>query len=393
MGWFNRLRKGPDEFRVGVGTLGLDVNSSRLRAVSCETGRPPRPVFLDDPHEELPLAVGLERPVPEVGRAALGLAKRLPHLACFDFLADLGQPREWKAGKHRLTATGLLSLAFDRLHAACPRPDNVTLVLPTYLNTPKVTSLVTLLNKAGLPVRGSAALPLALVAACDPSQARPRLALVVDADDHALTGALVQCEAGQARLTGTAAQPRLNVRIWKEKLLNALADRCVRTCRRDPRDTPTADQALYEQIDDALDRLRAGQKATLSVRGANWYQDLVQQADDFDGYCAALVKQAVALLAELAQQATEPPGAVWLTHAAGRLPGLVAALHDHTAEGADVTVLPADAGARAAVALAARWSRDELPRTHLDGSVLLPEGQGRLRDTGTASFRAFRVEK
>src|SRR5207237_708292 len=115
------------------------------------------------------------------------------------------------------TAAGLLGLVFDRLHAACPRPDSVTLVLPTYLNTPKVTALVGLLNKAGLPVRGSAALSLALVAACDPSQARPRLALIVDADDHALTGALVQCEAGQARLTGTAAQPRLNVRAWKDR--------------------------------------------------------------------------------------------------------------------------------------------------------------------------------
>src|SRR5207245_9212630 len=110
------------------------------------------------------------------------------------------------------------------------------------------------------------------------------------------------------------------------------------------------DQALYEQIDDALDRLRQGQKATLSIRGANWYQDLVQQADDFDGYCGGLVKQAVAALTELAQQAApEPPSAVWLTYAAGRLPGLATSLHDHMAERTGVCVLPADAGARAAV--------------------------------------------
>ena len=44
MRWFNWSRKENDEFRVGVGTLGLDVNASRLRAVSSEPGRPPRTV-------------------------------------------------------------------------------------------------------------------------------------------------------------------------------------------------------------------------------------------------------------------------------------------------------------------------------------------------------------
>src|SRR5260221_727713 len=84
---------------------------------------------------------------------------------------------------------------------------------------------------------------------------RPPLTMIVDADDHALSGALVQCEANQARLLGTTAQPRLNQRVWKDRILNALADRCVRTCRRDPRDSAAAEQTLYEQIDDALDRM------------------------------------------------------------------------------------------------------------------------------------------
>jgi len=393
MRWFNWSRKESDEFRVGVGTLGLDVNASRLRAVSSEPGRPPRTVLLDEPHEELPLAVSLEGPVPEVGRAALGLIRRLPHLACFDFLNDLGQPREWKVGRQRFHASDLLALAFERLCSVCPKPDHLTLVLPSYLNTQRVTALAALLDKAGLTVRGSATLPLALVAGCEHTHTRPHLALVVDADDHALSGAIVQCEAGQCRLLATTAQTRLNIRAWKDQLLNSLADRCVRTCRRDPRDTPTADQALYEQLDDAIDRVRKGQKATLSIRGANWYQDLVQQSDDFDGYCAGLVKQAVFAMKELTLTAPEPPVTVWLTHTAGRLPGLAAALHEHAAERSEVSVLPADFGARAAVALAGRWQRDELPRTHLDGSIPLPESAGaRLRDTGTSGVRAFRVE-
>ena len=258
MGWFNWSRKVTEEYRAGGGTLGLDVNASRVRAVASETGRPPRVALLDDPHEELPLAVSLERPAAEVGRAALGLARRLPHMGCFDFLNDVGQPREWKVGRHRVTANQLVALALDRVRAACPRPDNLTLVLPTYLGTPKVSALANLMTKAQLPVRGSAVAPLALVAGGDPARTRPHVTLVVDVDDHALTGAVVQCEASQARLLATTTQPRLNVRVWKERLLNALADRCVRTCRRDPRDTPAADQALYEQIDDALDRLRSG---------------------------------------------------------------------------------------------------------------------------------------
>src|SRR5262249_20832190 len=173
------------------------------------------------------------------------------------------------------------------------------------------------------------------------------------------------------------AQPRLSLHVWKDRILNALADRCVRTCRRDPRDSAAAEQTLYDQIDDALDRIRQGQKVTLNIRSTHWYQDMIQQTDDFDGYCSAQVKQSVAALMELAQTAPEPPHAVWLTHDAARLPGLIPALNENMAELTGLAVLPPDAGARAPVTLAARWIRDELPRTHLDGAILLPEGPTR----------------
>jgi hypothetical protein len=374
MGWFNWSRKATDEIRAGVGALGVDLNATRIRAMSTETGRPPRAVLLDDPHPDLPVAVGLERDVPEVGRAAWGIARRLPHLTCFDFLSGLGLPREWRAARQSFTAGELLALVFDRFRAACPRPDHLTLVLPPYLSSAKVSAVANLLAKVEMPVRGSAVLPLALLATTD---GRPPLTMIVDADDHALTGTLVHCEANQARLLGTTVQPRLNQRVWKDRILNALADRCVRTCRRDPRDSAAAEQTLYDQIDDALDRVRQGQKVTLNIRSTHWYQDMIQQTDDFDGYCTALVKQAVAALLELAQTGPEPPQAVWLTHDAARLPGLIAALNDNTAERTGLAVLPPDAGARAAVTLAARWVRDELPRTHLDAVILLPENSGR----------------
>ena len=67
-----------------------------------------------------------------------------------------------------------------------------------------------------------------------------------------------------------------------------------------------------------------------------------------------------------------PPRAVWLTHEAGRLPGLAKALHTHTPERTVVEVLPATAIAKAAAALVPRWLAAELPRAHLDTVIPLP---------------------
>lgn len=373
MGWPNWSRKNQDAYTVSCGTVGLDLNSTRMRAMCSETGRPPRALPLDDPHADLPLAISLENRSPELGHAALALERRLPHVVCFDFLDALTQPLEWKNGKHRHGAAALTSLVIERFRVLCPKPENLTLTLPVYLTPAKVTALAGLFEKAKLPIRGSVVLPLALLAASDPGERRPALTLVVDVDDHALTGTLIACTAQQARLVGNVNLPRLNLRIWKDRLLNALADRCVRVCRRDPRDSAAAEQALFEQIDGALDRMRLGQKVDLTIRSTHWYQNLIQQADDFDGYCDALAKQAVSVLRELMASGPEPLQSIWLTHAAGRLPGLASALRQESSERTSLSVLAADAGARAAVTLATRWLRDELPRTHLDGIVLLPE--------------------
>jgi hypothetical protein len=403
MGWLSWSRKSENGYRHGAGVVGLDLNANRVRAALWESGRAPRTLLLDEPHEELPLAVSLEKATPEVGRAALGLARRLPHMACFDFLGELGQAREWRAGRHAFDAAGLLSLTLEHLARVGGHPDYLALVLPAYLSPGKSGLLTALFEKMKFPVRGSAVLPLALVAASETSEARLPSALIVDADDHALSAAVVRCEGNQACLSSTVTLPKLNLRVWKEKLLNALADRCVRTCRRDPRDSAEAEQALYEQIDNAVEQASRGQKVTLSVRSEHWYQDLIQRQDDFDGYCAGLVKQAVGALHELAQNAApDPPIAVWLTHAAGRLPGLASALHQNMAERTELLVLPAQAGARAAVNLAGRWARAEVPRGHLDTAIPLPEDSnaGKQKEKESASpgngsiptFRTSRLE-
>src|SRR5262249_33248306 len=161
------------------------------------------------------------------------------------FLPFLGQLREWKAGRHCLDAGALLGLAFEKLRGLLPASEPVAAALPVYLTPPQVAQLTALATKARWNLRGTAALPLVLAAA---EGRGPPLVLVVDADEFALTGALVVCVADTARLLASVALPRLGERAWKERLLDTLADRCVRLCRRDPRDSAAAEQALWEQL-------------------------------------------------------------------------------------------------------------------------------------------------
>ncbi len=153
-----------------------------------------------------------------------------------------------------------------------------------------------------------------------------------------------------------------------------LSDRCVRICRRDPRDNAEAEQMLYDQIDGAIDRARTGQQVSLSVRSTHWYQDLVHAPADLDGFCAPLCRLAVdevrGLLGTLGTH--EPPRGAWLTYDAGRLPGLAAALHQSMTERTSVRVLHADSTAVAAANLVDRWAAGEIPRTHLDTVIMLP---------------------
>jgi hypothetical protein len=378
MGWVNWTRKAAEPFGTSAAAVGLDLNSTRLRAMSGDAGRPPRAVPLDEPLDDLPLAVSLEQRTPEVGRAGLAIERRTPHLAVFDYLNEINLPRRWDANRHSFTAADLFSLVLNRIRPICPRSDNLTLVLPVYLTPAKVAALAQVMERNKMPVRGSVLLPLALVGASELPERRPSLTLIVDCDDHALTASLVQIEPNQARLLATSVQPKLNLRAWKDRLLAGISDRCVRVCRRDPRDSAAAEQALYEQIDGALDQQRQSPRVEMVVRSTHWYQNLILSAEDFAGFCGGLLKSTLTAVRELMQAAApEPPQAIWLTHAASRLPGLSAILHANMAERTSLTTLPPDAGAKAAVIMAGRWARDQMPRTHLDAVIVLPESPAR----------------
>ncbi|MBV9155483.1 MAG: hypothetical protein JO097_04430 [Acidobacteriaceae bacterium] len=380
-----------------VRAIGLDLNAGRVRAEA--VGGKSRPLVLDDPDTELLLFVTGERRVPEVGRAGFAICRTLPHLVCSNFLAALGQSREWRIGRHTLIAEVALGLIFDKIRGpVTAETDAIALALPAYLGPAQVSRVGITAGRLKFPLKGTAVGALALVAdrapalltgkpaapesaradwvvPLRPSAGGPGAVVIIDADEFALSAALVSVGADLVRLVGSAAWPRLAVKAWKDRLLDAVADRCVRLCRRDPRDSAEAEQALFEQLDEALDRTRSGQRISLCVRTARWFQDVIQQPDEFESHCAALARLAGESLRDFTNGIglAEPPRAVWLTDSAGRLPGLVRAVHANTPEGTAVEVLPPSAIAAAAAALVPQWLAGALPRTHLDSVIPLPQ--------------------
>jgi hypothetical protein len=391
--WSRKALPATDRSRV----VGVDLTATRAHAVAVGGGKV-RPILLDDPAEDLLLFLAGERRTPELGRAGYALVRRMPHAVGSNFLPLVGQPREVRAGRSVLTPDAALDLVFSRLKGpVSAESDAVALALPAYLTPNQVAKVAASAGRAKFPLTGTASAPLAVAAhraalllagkppaspaspppegwvvPMRPVAAGPGSVVILDADEHALTAAVVAVERDTAKLLTGAGWARAGVKAWKDRLLDSVSDRCVRLCRRDPRDSADAEQSLFEQLDDALDRARAGQRVSLTVRTAHWYQDLILQPEELDGYCAALSQTAADSVRELVAGLPAPPRAVWLTHSAGRLPGLGLAVHQNTPEGTAVEVLPPGAVAHAAAALVPRWLTGELPRTHLDTVLPFP---------------------
>jgi FHA domain/Hsp70 protein len=361
--------------------IGLDLNATRARAVAGVGGDLPQPWPLEGRQSELPMALSLEKRTPEAGRAGVALCRRLPHLACCNFLPHLDGTRRWGAGSQGLDANRAAAVALEQLRAACGQAGGVTLVVPAYLHVGQIGSLTDLADRAGLPVLGSVAAPLAAALAAHAEDAWSGTALVADVDDHALTWATVTAQDGQAWVSAIQVTPHLGLATWKERLLDTLADRCVRQTRRDPRDSAVAEQSLYEQLETALDACCHGRLAELAIKTPQWYQNLILRPEELAAFCTSLVRQTLdALRVIRAEMLPEEPAVpILVTGAVGRLPGLVRALEEWAGPAAaggpaahPVHVLSPDAPARAAVALALRVARGSLPHGHLDAAPLPP---------------------
>lgn len=366
--------------------VGLDLNATRALAMGGVADGPKQLLPLDGTEHELPLAISLEGRRPEVGRAGALLLRRSPHLVCHNFLSALGSAREWVAPRHRLTASDALTLVWERLRAVHSRAKGISLCLPAYLNAEQIDLAAVLASRARVPVLGAVPTPLAAASAAYSEQPWAGPAIVVDVDDHALTLTLVQAEHDRLQLVQGRVLTRLGVRAWKDRLLIAVADRCIRQSRRDPRDSGPVEQALHDQLQHILAHWQPGRMVELIVHSGAWYQNVMVRSEEFQQWCAPLVEGARQAL----EQACEslPAGKVNLvvTAAAGQLPGLCsmleallgsssgvaeaesnadfgeALLEEPSRRQAMVQVLLPDASARAAHGLAAAWQRADLPR-------------------------------
>jgi hypothetical protein len=388
--------------------LGLDLNATSVRAVHGPTGDYPLGLPLDPPGEVLPMVLSLEKHAPEVGRAGLRLLRNQPHLTCSNFLAHLGtdgaHTKRWKAGRHHLDSSQALAVVWQRLGLACASSSGVVLSLPAYLSRSQSHLIHALAGKHRVPVLGSLPSLLATALAGYAEQAWDSCVLVLDIDDHALSIGLVRAALGQAHLLETRHFPSLGLKVWQDRLINALADSCVLQSRRDPRDVPYAEQALFEQLDALLDASLHGRMIQLGVQATQWYQNLVVHPEQTNGFCAQLARQ-VAREVELffqAPAAEEIPASVLLTAQAGRLPGLARLLQSSMEEIAQEATAPAlkpcttlledfgegliqdsnpivsvalmasDAPARAAHGIGPFFQRGDVPYGHLELVAPLP---------------------
>src|SRR5436190_4115445 len=143
---------------------GIDLTASRVRASTTAAGKS-RALLLDDPSEELPLYIALDRRAPDVGRAGCALYRKAPHYVCSNFLPALAQPREWRGGRHVLSPESALDVALARVRGpVVAESEAAALALPAYLAPNQVAKVVAAATRVKLPLKGTAVGALALVA-------------------------------------------------------------------------------------------------------------------------------------------------------------------------------------------------------------------------------------
>jgi hypothetical protein len=307
-----------------MSVVGLDWNATRALAVLGPAGEYPLPVPLEPPTVELPMLLDLAGRQPVVGGAARQRCRISPHQVCQGFLARLGAPPTWKLGRRPFDAAAAVAHVWQRLYGLCRTAGGVVAAVPAYLDPSQANLVRAMGEKQKLAVLGTVPGVLAAALAGHAQQLWTRAALVVEVDDHALSIALVLAAEDHAHLVETRSFPALGLRAWHQRLLNALAEMCILQTRRDPRDSPQAEQGLYEQLEALVDACQQRQPIQLAVQASQWYHHLLVQPGHTLAFCAPLAGQAAR---EVEALGNIPPGdgttpAILLTHQAGRLPGL-----------------------------------------------------------------------
>lgn len=363
--------------------IGVDLNATRARAMQ-GTAAGPAPLALEPGQAELPMAVSLEERAPAVGRAGLSLARRLPHLGCFDFLPHIGTAKQWTAGRHRLDASGAMALVCQHLQPRFSKASGIVLTLPTYLGEGQTELVTQIAEKARWKVLGNVPSSVAAVLASREYLPWAGTAVVVDIDGYALTLSAVALGDDRARLVDVRCLPKLNLGPWLGCLIDGVARRCVRLSRRDPRASADTEQSLFEQLLAVLESEPRNGIVELNIHSGHWYQNLMIPVDELATMTAPLVEQVRDELSQFLDTIANlgPVGSLLLTSTAARLPGLSRGLEQrlpgavapHSLSGdsdfgegllddklaAAVHVVDVDGGARAAFELANRVHRGEL---------------------------------
>jgi hypothetical protein len=359
---------------------GLELNATYARAVSGPDGIPPLAVLLDGDDADLPMAVSLEKRRPEVGRAGAALCRQYPHLACVEILPRLGTSHTWGA-RRPINGAKAMGLVFERLKPALAGASALVIASPGYLVSAQVQLLLSLARKAKVPIVGSIPVAVACAVTAHADRALSGLVPVIDADDHALTWSLLKVGEEKLQPMASKAFPDLGLRAWKSCLLDAIADTCVHHSRRDPRDTGSAEQLLYDQLDDVLALTAKDQMVEVVIRSTSWCQNLILQPQQVRTFSDALLQDSIEeIRAAVALAPDGFPRSILVTAAASQLPGMIESLRSELPEPTEVVTLPSDAAPRGAHRLAARFQRRELPQEHVQGPLLLTTA-----DPGSAS--------
>ena len=356
--------------------IAADVNATRIRVLQGMSPREGRAILLEGHEADLPLSLNLEGRSPVVGRAGLTLCRRSPHLSCTGFLPHLGENREW-TGRCRVDATLALSAAFDHVGARAGKHNAAAIAVPGYLLDDQRDLLQRTAEKSRLKVFGTIDTALASALTAHSQQAWEGIALLADVDDHALTWSAVSVAEGAAETVHYEPHVSLGSRLWRERLLESLANACVLRSRRDPRDSAEAEQALFDQLEGLMQAARENRPAEVSLTSP-WTLTLIVNALDTVNACRGLVGHTLSVFQHVVRAVEpEPIQTVLLTASAARLPGLVAAVEFAATSLAPETVpihvrvLSPDAAAAAALELASRWHHGSLTPGHLYSAPVL----------------------
>ncbi len=230
---------------------------------------------LEPPSFELPLAIALDQAGVEIGAAALNQCRAAARQMCIGFLPHLGTPKRWESERHSLDANAACGLVWRRLQPHASNARIVVLAVPGYFDLAQAEMLRKLGEMNRLPTLGSVSNLLAAALAGHAEHFWQRSVLVIDADDHALTLGWVKGMGERAHLIDSRSFTQLGIRAWKERQIDALADRFIREHRRDPRDVPSAEQSIFDQLDALALAAVQHRPMQIGVNGQQWYRHLL----------------------------------------------------------------------------------------------------------------------